>query len=621
MITRYRTLPVMGLAMFYLVLIAASGHARELMITRSDNLHFARDENSGDIYFDLYQNLWRLQSGQTVAEKIAGVDRQVLKPTIQTQGNLIAFESRCDATPCVVLYNLESREEEVVFADSSQTHDPSFSADGTRLAVAATIEGNTDIWEIELNSRTRIRRSFSPDREYSPAYAPHNNELVWIRTDNLNFSIERAQPQPFPRTVYRSQSKLSGISFRSDGSVLTVFQQEHDASKLKVLLPDLPGVAKDLLLVPGTERQGLVWLDRQRALLLVDGAIRIYEFGARPNEQVPFTAWVSISNHASSKSQPHKQHASKDPHTGRYVLRMDGAFDGTSDAFSGPTDILIDGEFIAQIGPVRNWGPDLQVLDYSGAKALPGMIALLDGNLSFQQVAASMLAAGITSVACLSENCLTDLPEETSGPAPAIHSSQHIVDVRGLSTGTQLREVISSARRERLAVLSERAYPDLAWGANLYAMRLPWLHSTSENDEYGQLLAASAARILMIFDSFALHSAAAGMLWPQYSQGNAVAVALDLAGLDPATTVHDIYAVLRRQGLSGASAWRSLSLDVALAIGAGGHSGTLDKGRFADILIINGDPFADPASSSGILAIIQRGRFYTRAGIENLHVE
>ncbi len=614
-------MPIVGLATLYLLLAATAGQTRELMITRSDNLHFARDERNGDIYFDLYQNLWRLRSGQSVAEKISGIDKQVLRPAKQAQGNLIAFESRCEAAPCVVLYNLESGEQEIVFADSTDTRHPSFSADGTRLAVAATIEGNTDIWELELNSGLRVRRSFSPDREFSPAYAPHNNELVWIRTDNLSFSIERALPQSFPRTIYRSRSRLSGVGFRSDGSVLTVFEQEYDSSQLKVLLPDLPGVAKDLLLVPGTERQGLVWLDRQRALLLVDGAIRIYEFGAKLNEHVPFTAWVSISNHGSSKSQPHSQHASQDPHTGRYVMRLGGAFNGTSDEFSGPTDILIDGEFIAYYGPTRNWGPDVQVLDYSGSRALPGMIALVDGSLSFHQSAAAMLAAGITSVACLSENCIADEPKENFGPGPAVHSNEHIVDVRKIGTGAPLRDAISSARRERLAVLSERAYPDLAWGANLYAMRLPWLHSTNENDEYGQLLAASAARILMVFDSFAMHSAAAGMLWPQYSQGNAVAVALDLDGLDPAPTLHKIYKLLRRQGLSGASAWRSLSLDVALAIGAGGHSGTLDEGRFADILIVNGDPFSDPASSSNIVAIIQRGKFYTRAGIENLNVE
>ncbi len=73
--------------------------------------------------------------------------------------------------------------------------------------------------------------------------------------------------------------------------------------------------------------------------------------------------------------------------------------------------------------------------------------------------------------------------------------------------------------------------------------------------------------------------------------------------------LHTEIARLAAGPLGAAGALRAATLDAAWALGLAGHLGSVSEGKLADLVLVDGDPLADPGALARIRAVISGGRF------------
>jgi imidazolonepropionase-like amidohydrolase len=69
---------------------------------------------------------------------------------------------------------------------------------------------------------------------------------------------------------------------------------------------------------------------------------------------------------------------------------------------------------------------------------------------------------------------------------------------------------------------------------------------------------------------------------------------------------------LARAGLTNMEALMSGTSEAAKALRISDRVGTLEAGKEADVLVVNGDPLADPSKLADVTAVFKRGRLVER---------
>jgi imidazolonepropionase-like amidohydrolase len=76
----------------------------------------------------------------------------------------------------------------------------------------------------------------------------------------------------------------------------------------------------------------------------------------------------------------------------------------------------------------------------------------------------------------------------------------------------------------------------------------------------------------------------------------------------PGFTLHDELLALVRAGVPPAAALRAATLEPAHYLGAADSLGTVEAGKVADLVLLDGNPLVDIRNTSRIAAIVLRGR-------------
>lgn len=98
-----------------------------------------------------------------------------------------------------------------------------------------------------------------------------------------------------------------------------------------------------------------------------------------------------------------------------------------------------------------------------------------------------------------------------------------------------------------------------------------------------------------------------------------------LAGTDPPTrdvfpgfSLHDELGLLVKAGLTPLEALQAATLNAAKCLGLSDAYGTVEKGKVADLLLLDADPLADIANTREIVAVIVGGKVLPKAALEEL---
>lgn len=103
-----------------------------------------------------------------------------------------------------------------------------------------------------------------------------------------------------------------------------------------------------------------------------------------------------------------------------------------------------------------------------------------------------------------------------------------------------------------------------------------------------------------------------------------------LAGTDmpqafvfPGFSLHEELELLVRSGLSAAEALRTATYNPALFLGATDSLGSIERGKLADLLLLDANPLSDVRNTRRISMVIANGRVFDRTALNALltHVE
>ena len=103
----------------------------------------------------------------------------------------IIFTSDRDGTTDLYMVTSDSTETTRITVDASvdESGTPQLSPDGTRVAFAATIGNNTDIYVVDLASKVISRITNSEGKDSSPSWSPDGSRLVFESSQDGNFEI------------------------------------------------------------------------------------------------------------------------------------------------------------------------------------------------------------------------------------------------------------------------------------------------------------------------------------------------------------------------------------------------------------------------------------------------
>jgi imidazolonepropionase-like amidohydrolase len=96
-----------------------------------------------------------------------------------------------------------------------------------------------------------------------------------------------------------------------------------------------------------------------------------------------------------------------------------------------------------------------------------------------------------------------------------------------------------------------------------------------------------------------------------------------LAGTDtpapfvyPGFALHEELALLVKSGLTPMQALQAATSNAAEFMGKSATQGTIEKGKVADLLLLDANPLADIHNTSRIIAVVVRGKLLDRASLD-----
>ncbi len=149
------------------------------------------------------------------------------------------------------------------------------------------------------------------------------------------------------------------------------------------------------------------------------------------------------------------------------------------------------------------------------------------------------------------------------------------------------------------------ADPALAADPRVTALMPPWDTAAVEQRAGQPPTAAELATLATEMDVYRRVLAAGGL----------VALGTDQPLVPVGLHLHLALRALHRAGLSAAEALRTATVLPARVFGAAGHLGTLEPGKYADLTVIDGDPFTDFATLVRTEAVLRGGRPFTQADL------
>ena len=100
---------------------------------------------------------------------------------------------------------------------------------------------------------------------------------------------------------------------------------------------------------------------------------------------------------------------------------------------------------------------------------------------------------------------------------------------------------------------------------------------------------------------------------------------LMLAGTDPPTrdvfpgfSLHDELGLLVKAGLSPREAIQTATINPAKCLGISESHGTVEKGKVADLVLLEADPFVDIANTKKIAAVVAGGKLFSKVSLDEM---
>ncbi len=556
------------------------------------------------IAFDLLGQLWILPNRGSKAQRISTGGFPVREPRFSPDDSAILFQTRVGGSPGAAIIELESGNIRILNGPSSL--DAAWHPDGQRITLAAGPDGETDLFDHELESGRRTQLTDLEGSETDPAWSSSGRDLAFVHEVNGRFRLVLRRSGGDDQVLVESESRLSSPSWRPDYSLLT-YLRHGDEVEARMLILSEPMLDRELVSEDDLFDSPIAWMDRQRMVYAANGAIRRRDFNSWIPRDVPFRATIDPPAEPPVVVRPGlPEYASPER---RWSLRVSRLLSPEGDRFLPDRDVIIDGGRIADIRPA---GPGGDALDIGEAWLIPGLIdtgACLAAGTP-ESLGPLLLSLGVTTM-------VAELPHRdqlngvwagASVPGPLLLSSAHLGPVSELADGSRILAAnVEQALEERRSPAG-RQYADAA--LTFTENRYTYLSGS------GNPTASSVDELLSLRQAALL----AGRLERSLTMNPAVLpkranviVGSGCSGIPPGlATIAGIRALLD-SGRSLQTVLAAATRDAADALAI--PAGRIEPGRMADFVLLGTNPLVDRNAFERVIAVVRNGRLYSVSGL------
>lgn len=189
----------------------------------------------------------------------------VLTPRFSPTAQEITYMSFSNRRPRVYLYNIETRQREVISDSTGMQFAPRFSPDGNKVVMTMAQDGNSEIYTMDLRTRRLSRLTNHPAIDTSPSYAPDGRRIV--------FNSDRGGAQQL-YVMDSNGGNVKRISFGNGRYATPVWSPRGDliaftrlnggVFSIGVMKPDGSG---ERILTDGFHAEGPTWAPNGRVIM------------------------------------------------------------------------------------------------------------------------------------------------------------------------------------------------------------------------------------------------------------------------------------------------------------------------------------------------------------------
>jgi Tol biopolymer transport system component len=548
-------------------------------------------------------------AGERVAGGVNGLTRS-------PDGRSAAFTALGD------LWLAERGEPRRLTNDAFVDLDPTFWPDGESLVFASERTGQFELWRLALRDGALTQLTFGALEPRHPAVRPGGNLVAYLESATLD---------PGAAAV------LKTIDSRHRGET-TVATNVIDAMALS-------------------------WSNDGRALAVRAAAATV---GDVHDFQVDIRTEAAPPTEGEADPPPpvRWQHA---PPPRDYVVQIGRLFDGVRGTYHRHVDLHVRGGRIAAIVPRGTLATTGETIDARDATVIPGLIDLHAHQRSLvgERLGRAWLAYGVTTVRELTTQpgeaiergeawasgrssgprLVVSSGEATAAERPPLRAYPSIAEGFAHSLPRQAREIAvptwePSALPPRLRTRSDASSLDIELSPGF----------TAYQDGFSRLMAADATLVTGLAALTGLHgwptprprndpafmtlfTPAEQAAWGRPDSfgtavpalertiarliraGGRVGVGSDAPAVPYGLGVHLELALLARAGIANDQILRMATAEGALALGLEQQIGTLEEGKLADFVVLDGDPLTHIADTLRIVAVAKGGIWHERASL------
>lgn len=204
------------------------------------------------------------QDGENVRMLTNGEDL-VVTPRFSPGSQDITYMSFAGDTPRVYLYNIETRQREIVGVFPNMTFAPRFSPDGQRVILSLESSGNSNIFVLDLQTRTTRQLTNTAAIDTAPSYSPDGQQVVFESDRGGSQQIYVMQGDGSnQQRISQGPGRYSTPVWSPRGDYIAFTKLVNGNFAIGVMRPDGSG---ERILTEGFHNEGPTWAPNGRVLM------------------------------------------------------------------------------------------------------------------------------------------------------------------------------------------------------------------------------------------------------------------------------------------------------------------------------------------------------------------